>query len=88
MAMVGDAKPIAFVEDTAVDPDRLPEFYERFRRRSSTGTGSAPPATATPTSAACTSGRSSTSRRDEGVGARSGRSRARSPTWSSSSAAR
>ena len=30
MAMVGDAKPIAFVEDTAVDPDRLPEFYDRF----------------------------------------------------------
>jgi FAD/FMN-containing dehydrogenase/Fe-S oxidoreductase len=30
MAMVGDAKPIAFVEDTAVSPDRLPEFYERF----------------------------------------------------------
>jgi len=32
MGMVGDAKPIAFVEDTAVDPCRLPEFYERFRR--------------------------------------------------------
>jgi Fe-S oxidoreductase/FAD/FMN-containing dehydrogenase len=32
MALVGDAKPIAFVEDTAVDPARLPEFYERFRR--------------------------------------------------------
>jgi FAD/FMN-containing dehydrogenase/Fe-S oxidoreductase len=31
MAMVGDAKPVAFVEDTAVSPDRLPEFYERFR---------------------------------------------------------
>src|SRR4051794_7315042 len=31
MAMVGDAKPIAFVEDTAVDPARLPEFYDRFR---------------------------------------------------------
>jgi FAD/FMN-containing dehydrogenase/Fe-S oxidoreductase len=31
MGMVGDAKPIAFVEDTAVDPARLPEFYERFR---------------------------------------------------------
>lgn len=30
MAMVGDAKPIAFVEDTAVNPDRLPEFYGRF----------------------------------------------------------
>ncbi|MDR3632489.1 MAG: FAD-linked oxidase C-terminal domain-containing protein [Isosphaeraceae bacterium] len=32
MAMVGDAKPVAFVEDTAVAPDRLPEFYERFRQ--------------------------------------------------------
>ena len=31
MAMVGDAKPIAFVEDTAVSPDRLPVFYDRFR---------------------------------------------------------
>src|SRR5207302_7082493 len=30
MGMVGDAKPVAFVEDTAVSPDRLPEFYERF----------------------------------------------------------
>jgi FAD/FMN-containing dehydrogenase/Fe-S oxidoreductase len=30
MAMVGDAKPIAFVEDTAVSPNRLPEFYARF----------------------------------------------------------
>jgi FAD/FMN-containing dehydrogenase/Fe-S oxidoreductase len=30
MAMVGDAKPVAFVEDTAVSPDRLPEFYDRF----------------------------------------------------------
>ncbi len=31
MGMVGDAKPVAFVEDTAVSVDRLPEFYERFR---------------------------------------------------------
>ena len=30
MAMIGDAKPVAFVEDTAVSPDRLPAFYERF----------------------------------------------------------
>ncbi len=30
MGMVGDAKPIAFVEDTAVDPARLPEFHARF----------------------------------------------------------
>jgi Fe-S oxidoreductase len=32
MAMVGDAKPVAFVEDTAVASDRLPEFYERFMK--------------------------------------------------------
>jgi FAD/FMN-containing dehydrogenase/Fe-S oxidoreductase len=32
MGMVGDAKPVAFVEDTAVDPRVLPQFYERFRR--------------------------------------------------------
>ncbi|MGE3821062.1 MAG: FAD-binding and (Fe-S)-binding domain-containing protein, partial [Isosphaeraceae bacterium] len=32
MAMVGDAKPVAFVEDTAVSPDRLPAFYDRFRQ--------------------------------------------------------
>jgi FAD/FMN-containing dehydrogenase/Fe-S oxidoreductase len=32
MGLVGDAKPVAFVEDTAVDPARLPEFYDRFRR--------------------------------------------------------
>jgi FAD/FMN-containing dehydrogenase/Fe-S oxidoreductase len=30
MAIVGDAKPVAFVEDTAVSPDRLPAFYDRF----------------------------------------------------------
>ena len=59
MGMVGDAKPVAFVEDTAVSPERLPAFYDRFPP-SSSGTASRPPATATPTSAACTSGRSST----------------------------
>jgi len=32
MGMVGDAKPVAFVEDTAVAPDRLPAFYERFEQ--------------------------------------------------------
>jgi FAD/FMN-containing dehydrogenase/Fe-S oxidoreductase len=30
MGMVGDSKPVAFVEDTAVSPDVLPAFYERF----------------------------------------------------------
>jgi FAD/FMN-containing dehydrogenase/Fe-S oxidoreductase len=32
MGMVGDAKPVAFVEDTAVAPERLPEFYDRFMK--------------------------------------------------------
>ena len=32
MGIVGDAKPIAFVEDTAVDPALLPKFYDRFRQ--------------------------------------------------------
>lgn len=32
MGMVGDAKPVAFVEDTAVSPERLPAFYERFQK--------------------------------------------------------
>ena len=32
MGMVGDAKPIAFVEDTAVSHEKLPLFYERFRK--------------------------------------------------------
>ncbi|MBX6314732.1 MAG: 4Fe-4S dicluster domain-containing protein, partial [Isosphaeraceae bacterium] len=30
MGLVGDAKPVAFVEDTAVAVDRLPEFFQRF----------------------------------------------------------
>jgi FAD/FMN-containing dehydrogenase/Fe-S oxidoreductase len=32
MGMVGDAKPVAFVEDTAVSPEKLPEFFHRFNR--------------------------------------------------------
>ncbi len=31
MGMVGDAKPVAFVEDTAVSHQKLPKFYEKFR---------------------------------------------------------
>ena len=31
LGMKGDKKPIAFVEDTAVDPKHLPEFVARFR---------------------------------------------------------
>ena len=32
MGLVGDAKPVAFVEDTAVSVEKLPEFYRRFER--------------------------------------------------------
>jgi FAD/FMN-containing dehydrogenase/Fe-S oxidoreductase len=32
MGLPGRRKPLAFVEDTAVDPRRLPEFVTRFRR--------------------------------------------------------
>lgn len=32
LGMKGDRKPIAFVEDTAVDPKHLPEFVSRFRQ--------------------------------------------------------
>ncbi len=31
LGMKGDKKPIAFVEDTAVSPEQLPEFIKRFR---------------------------------------------------------
>lgn len=31
MGKVGDEKPVAFVEDTAVSADRLPEFHARFQ---------------------------------------------------------
>ena len=31
LGMKGERKPIAFVEDCAVEPDQLPEFFSRFR---------------------------------------------------------
>src|SRR5207302_4114957 len=31
LGMKGDRKPVTFVEDTAVPPERLPEFVARFR---------------------------------------------------------
>src|SRR4029078_4254186 len=31
LGIKGDKKPIAFVEDTAVAPEKLPEFIRRFR---------------------------------------------------------
>ena len=86
MGMVGDAKPIAFVEDTAVDPHRLPEFYERFRAIvESHGVQAA--CKGTPTSVACTSGRSSTSRPQQ-AWKPCGQLPGRFLTWSSSSAVR
>jgi len=30
MSVKGDTKPLPFVEDTAVDPSRLPEYIDRF----------------------------------------------------------
>ncbi len=48
MGLVGDSKPVAFVEDTAVAPARLPAFYERFEAIVDRQ-GSRPPVTATPT---------------------------------------
>ena len=38
----GERKPIAFVEDTAVDPVKLPEFFAPLSRKSSTITAPAP----------------------------------------------
>ena len=78
--------------------DRLRRGYRRepgpaarvlrpLRGASCGGMGSGPRATATPTSAACTSGRSSTSRRPK-AWKRSDRSPGRCRTWWSSSAAR
>ena len=32
MGMKGDAKPTGFVEDTAVSPEKLPEYIRRFRK--------------------------------------------------------
>ena len=32
MSVTGDAKPLAFVEDTAVAPERLPDFVRRFQQ--------------------------------------------------------
>ena len=54
-------KPVAFVEDTAVDPAKLPAFLRRFRQITPTTTP--PPAiTAIPASVVCTSGPASISR--------------------------
>ena len=87
MGMVGDAKPIAFVEDTAVDPARLPEFYERFRadRRAARRAGGV----LRPRRRRLPAHPADHQRQDRRAAwRRCGRSPAKSPTWSSSSAAR
>ncbi len=87
MGMVGDAKPIAFVEDTAVDPARLPAFYDRFRQIVERHGVTA--ACYGHADVGCLHIRPlinvKTPRRRRDA---CGRSRARSPTWWSSSAAR
>ena len=57
MSVEGTAKPLPFVEDTAVPPERLPEYFQRFDELSATRRPR-PPTTDTPALAACTSARS------------------------------
>ena len=56
----GDRKPIAFVEDTAVEPAKLGPFIARFREILHAPRRARPGTTATARSGASTSGRSST----------------------------
>ena len=58
MAMKGDAKSLSFVEDTAVPPERLRDYIERFLANDSQRTAPRPASTRTRRSAACTCGRS------------------------------
>ena len=58
MAMKDDAKSLSFVEDTAVAPERLRDYIERFLDRQRHDTS--PASTPTRRSAACTCGPSST----------------------------
>ena len=60
-ASEGRTRPAAFVEDTAVAPERLHDYVARFQEIFA-ATGSRPASTGTARSAACTSARSSTSR--------------------------
>ena len=55
MAMKGDAKSLSFVEDTAVAPEKLRDYIERFLQIVR-GTARSPASTRTRRSAACTSG--------------------------------
>ena len=60
MAMKGDAKSLSFVEDTAVAPEQLRDYIERFLALVARARHDAPASTRTRRSAACTCGRSST----------------------------
>ena len=75
MAMKGDAKSLSFVEDTAVAPEKLRDYIERFLQIVRAPRHRRPASTRTRRSAACTSGRSSTSRPRRACG-----SSRRSPT--------
>ena len=66
-AMKGDEKPIAFVEDTAVEPQHLAGVRAAASARSSPSTTPRAPTTATARSAACTSARSSTCKTPRGL---------------------
>ena len=55
-ASEGRRRPAAFVEDTAVAPERLGEYVARFREILERARAGAPASTATARSAACTSG--------------------------------
>ena len=65
-ASEGARRPAAFVEDTAVAPERLNDYVARFREVLDRH-GLTPASTATARSAACTSARSSTSATPGGV---------------------
>ena len=67
LGMKGDKKPIAFVEDTAVEPQHLAEFVRALPRDLRQARHRRAPTTATARSAACTSARSSTSRPPRGL---------------------
>ena len=60
MAMKDDAKSLSFVEDTAVAPERLRDYIERFLAIVRAARHRRPASTPTRRSAACTSGRWST----------------------------
>ena len=58
MAMKGDAKSLSFVEDTAVAPEKLRDYIERFLADRPATTARSPASTRTRRSAACTCVRS------------------------------